>query len=363
MARPKPELVLSDDERQILTRWANRPKSTQRLALRARIVLACADEPSNKAVAQRLGVCGATVGTWRNRFVARRLEGLADEPRPGAPRTVADDEVERVVTKTLETKPTNATHWSTRGVAKGSELSQSTVGRIRRAFGLKPHRADTFKLSTDPYFVGKVRDVVGLYLSPPEKALVPCIDEKPQVQALERTQPVLPMAPARTERGTHDYTRHGTASLFAALNVATGSVIGKCPRRHWSQEFVTFLDHVNASVPGEPGVSVHVVLDNHATHKTAAVKRWFLRHPEYHLHFIPTSSSWLNQVERFFAAITERRIRRGVFTSVPQLEKAIADYLAEHNQNPKPFVWTATADSILERLKRVCERTSDSQAV
>ena len=360
MARPKPELVLSDDERQILTRWANRPKSTQRLALRARIVLACADEPSNKVVAQRLHVCAATVGTWRNRFVARRLEGLADEPRPGAPRQVTDEAVERVVTRTLETKPAHATHWSTRGMAKVSGLSQSTVGRIWRAFGLKPHRADTFKLSADPYFVEKVRDVVGLYLSPPEKAIVLCVDEKPQVQALERTQPVLPMAPARTERATHDYTRHGTTALFAALDVATGSVIGKCHRRHRHQEFIKFLDHVDAALVREPDVSVHVVLDNYGTHKTPAVKRWFLRHPEYHLHFTPTSASWLNQVERFFAAITERRIRRGVFTSVVQLERAIAEYLSEHNKNPKPFVWTADADSILERLKRVCQRTSDS---
>jgi transposase len=360
MARPKPELVLSDDERQTLARWATRPKSTQRLALRARIVLACVDEPSNKAVARNLGVCRSTVNTWRARFVARRLEGLADEARPGARRTVTDDDVERVVTRTLETQPTNATHWSTRGMARASGLSQSTVGRIWRAFGLKPHRADTFKLSTDPYFVEKVRDVVGLYLSPPEKAIVLCVDEKPQVQALERTQPVLPMAPARTERTTHDYTRHGTTSLFAALDVATGAVVGKCHRRHRHQEFVKFLDHVDAALPREPGVSVHVVLDNYATHKTAAVKRWFLRHPEYHLHFTPTSSSWLNQVERFFARITEERIRRGVFTSVPQLERAIADYLTEHNRNPRPFVWTADADSSLERLKRVCQRTSDS---
>ena len=245
-------------------------------------------------------------------------------------------------------------------MARASGLSQSTVGRIWRAFGLKPHRADTFKLSTDPYFVEKVRDVVGLYLAPPERAIVLCIDEKPQVQALERTQPVLPMTPARTERATHDYARHGTTSLFAALDVATGSVIGKCHRRHRHQEFIQFLDHVNAVLPREPGVSVHVVLDNYGTHKTPAVKRWFLRHPEYHLHFTPTSASWLNQVERFFAAITEDRIRRGVFTSVPQLERAIHDYLADHNKNPKPFVWTADADAILERLRRVCERTSDS---
>ena len=360
MARPKPEMVLSDDERRTLTAWANRPKSTQRLALRARIVLACAEEPSNKAVARQLGVCRTTVGAWRSRVVARRLDGLTDEPRPGAPRTVTDEEVERVVTRTLEAMPANATHWSTRRMAAASGLSQSTVGRIWRAFGLKPHRADTFKLSTDPYFVEKVRDVVGLYLSPPEKAIVLCIDEKPQVQALERTQPVLPLAPARTARATHDYTRHGTTSLFAALDVATGSVIGKCHRRHRHQEFIKFLDHVDAVLPKEPGVSVHVVLDNYGTHKTPAVKRWFLRHPEYHLHFTPTSASWLNQVERFFAAITEDRIRRGVFTSVPQLERAIADYLAEHNRSPKPFAWAADADAILDRVKRVCERTSDS---
>jgi len=360
MARPKPALVLSEDECQALTRWASRPKSTQRLATRARIVLACADEPSNKAVAERVGVCAATVGTWRNRFVARRLDGLTDEPRPGAPRTVTDTVVEAVITRTLETKPAHATHWSTRKMAQTSGLSQATVGRIWRAFGLKPHRADTFKLSTDPYFVEKVRDIAGLYLSPPERAIVLCVDEKPQVQALERTQPVLPMAPARTERVTHDYTRHGTTSLFAALDVATGAVIGRCHRRHRHQEFVKFLDHVDATLARAPGTSVHVVLDNYATHKTPAVKRWFLRHPEYHLHFTPTSGSWLNQVERFFAALTEDRLRRGVFTSVPHLERAIADYLAEHNANPKPFVWTADADSILDRIKRVCERTSDS---
>jgi len=360
MARPKPELVLSDAERQTLTTWASRPKSTQRMALRARIILACDEEPSNKVVAARLGVCAATVGTWRGRFIARRLDGLTDEPRPGAPRAVTDADVERVITRTLETKPARATHWSTRGMAEASGLSQSTVSRIWRAFGLKPHRADTFKLSTDPYFVEKVRDVVGLYLSPPERAIVLCVDEKPQVQALDRTQPVLPMAPARTERATHDYVRHGTTSLFAALNVATGQVIGKCHRRHRHQEFLRFLDHVHATLPREPGVAVHIVLDNYGTHKTPAVKRWFLRHPEYHLHFTPTSASWLNQVERFFAAITEDRIRRGTFKSVAALERAIADYLTEHNATPKPFVWTADADTILERIKRVCERTSDS---
>jgi transposase len=360
MARPKPELVLSDDERHKLILWASRPKSTQRLALRARIVLACADESSNKTVAARLGVCGATVGTWRTRFVAKRLDGLVDDPRPGAPRTVTDAEVERVVTRTLEIKPAAATHWSTRGMAKATGMSQSAISRIWRAFGLKPHRADTFKLSTDPYFVEKVRDVVGLYLAPPEKAIVLSVDEKSQVQALDRTQPLLPMTPGQAERGTHDYVRHGTTSLFAALNVASGQVIGKCHRRHRHQEFVKFLDHLDATLTKEPGVSIHIVLDNYATHKTPAVKRWFLRHPDYHLHFIPTSSSWLNQVERFFAEITEKRIRRGVFRSVPALEQAIADYLAAHNADPKPFAWVADADSILDRIKRVCESTSDS---
>jgi transposase len=360
MARPKPELALTDDERQKLSTWASRPKSTQRLALRARIVLACADEPHNTAVARRLGVCAATVGTWRVRFLARRLDGLVDDPRPGAPRTVTDAEVEAVVTRTLESKPATATHWSTRGMAKASGLSQSTVGRIWRAFGLKPHRADTFKLSTDPFFVEKVRDVVGLYLSPPERAIVLSVDEKSQVQALDRTQPLLPMTPGQAERGTHDYVRHGTTSLFAALNVVTGEVIGTCHRRHRHQEFLKFLNHLDATLAKGPGVAIHIVLDNYATHKTPAVKRWLLRHPEYHLHFTPTSSSWLNQVERFFAEITDKRIRRSAFRSVAALERAIEDYLAEHNNDPKPFVWTADADSILDRIKRVCERTFDS---
>ena len=360
MARPKPELALSDDERRKLTTWAGRPKSTQRLALRARIVLACADEPCNTVVAARLGVCNATVGTWRNRFVAKRLDGLVDEPRPGAPRSVSDAEVERVVTRTLETKPAHATHWSTRTMAKAAGLSQSAVSRIWRAFELKPHLYDTFKLSTDPFLVEKVRDVVGLYLSPPENAIVLSVDEKSQVQALDRTQPILPMTPGQAERGTHDYVRHGVTSLFAALNVATGRVIGKCHRRHRHQEFVKFLDHVDATLVQEPGVSIHLILDNYATHKTPAVKRWLLRHPAYRLHFIPTSSSWLNQVERFFAEITEKRIRRGAFKSVAALERAIADYLAHHNADPKPFKWVADADSILDRIKKVCERTSDS---
>jgi transposase len=358
--RPKPLLTLTDDERQKLETWANRPKSTQRLATRARIVLACAEGLDNKDVAARLDINIATVGKWRRRFLDLRLDGLADEPRPGAPRTITDETVERVVTKTLEEKPKAATHWSTRRMAKAVGLSQTAISRVWRAFGLKPHLSETFKLSTDPFFVEKVRDVVGLYMSPPEKAIVLSVDEKSQVQALDRTQPLLPMTPGQAERGTHDYVRNGTTSLFAALNVATGRVIGKCYRRHRQQEFLKFLNEIDARVEREPGVEIHIILDNYGTHKTAAVKRWFERHPEYHLHFTPTSGSWLNQVERFFAAITEQRIRRGVFRSVAALEKAILEYLAAHNENPRPFVWTANADLILDRVKRVCERISNS---
>jgi transposase len=360
MPRPKAELILTDDERQTLKTWAGRPKSTQRLATRARSVLACAEGLDNKAVAAKLGLCSATVGTWRRRFVARRLEGLADEPRPGAPRRITDADVERVVTATLESKPKARTHWSTRGMAEAAGMSQSAVGRIWRAFGLKPHQAETFKLSTDPFFVEKVRDIVGLYMSPPERAIVLCVDEKSQVQALDRTQPLLPLAPGQAERHTHDYVRNGTTALFAALNVATGEVIGQCHRRHRHQEVLRFLEEVDAKVPREPGMEIHLVLDNYATHKTPAVQRWFLRHPEYHLHFTPTSGSWLNLVERFFAEITAKRIRRGAFRNVAALEAAIREYLEHHNASPKPFVWTADADLILNRIKRVCERTSDS---
>jgi transposase len=358
--RRKPELTLTDDEKQTLKTWASRPKSTQQLAQRARIVLACGEGLDNTSVAERLDVCAATVGKWRRRFLERRLDGLADEPRPGVPRKVTDADVERIVTRTLETKPKNATHWSTRGMAEAAGLSQSTISRIWRAFGLKPHRTGTFKLSNDPYFIEKVRDVVGLYMSPPERAIVLCVDEKSQVQALDRTQPLLPMRPGQAERRTHDYVRNGTTSLFAALNVATGEVIGSCHRRHRHQEFLKFLNEIDAKVPRESGVEIHLILDNYGTHKTAAVKRWFLRHPEYHLHFTPTSSSWLNLVERFFAEITEKRIRRGAFRSVQALEQAIREYLEDYNRNPRPFVWTADADAILGRIKAICERISDS---
>jgi transposase len=358
--RPKAPVILSDDERQKLETWAGRPKSTQRLALRAQIILSCAEGLDNKDVAARLRTNISTVGKWRKRFLSDRLEGLADEPRPGAPRKITDALVEEVVTKTLEEKPKAATHWSTRGMAETVGLSQTAIVRIWNAFGLKPHKADTFKLSTDPYFVEKVRDVVGLYMSPPENAIVLSIDEKSQIQALDRTQPLLPMAPGQAERGTPDYVRNGTTSLFAALNVATGAVIGKCYKRHRQQEFLKFLNEVDVQIEKEPGVEIHIILDNYGTHKTPSVKRWFERHPEYHLHFTPTSGSWLNQVERFFAEITAKRIRRGPFRSVASLEKAIMEYLAHHNENPKPFVWTANADLILERVKKVCERISYS---
>jgi transposase len=358
--RPKQPLTLTTDEREKLEQWARRPKSAQRLALRARIVLACAAGQTNTEVARELHITLPTVGKWRGRFLAARLEGLVDEPRPGAPRTISDAQVEEVITRTLESKPTAATHWSTRGMAQATGLSQSAVARIWRAFGLQPQRSDTFKLSTDPLFVEKVRDVVGLYLNPPDRALVLCVDEKSQVQALDRTQPLLPLGPGQVERGTHDYVRHGVTSLFAALDVATGKVIGKCHRRHRHQEFVRFLDLIDATLVKEPGVTIHLVMDNYGTHKAPKVRRWLQRHPAYQVHFIPTSSSWLNQVERFFAEITERRIRRGAFRSVPELEQAIREYLERHNENPKPFVWTASAELILARVQRVCERISNS---
>lgn len=358
--RPKALLTLSEDERQKLETWAARPKSTQRLALRARIILACAEGLDNTEVATRLRINTVTVGKWRKRFLADRLEGLADEPRPGAPRTITDAMVERIITKTLEEKPKAATHWSTRDMAKAVGLSQTAISRVWRAFGLKPHLQETFKLSTDPYFVEKVRDVVGLYMNPPEKAIVLSVDEKSQVQALDRTQPLLPMTPGQAQRRTPDYVRNGTTSLFAALNVATGQVIGKCYRRHRQQEFLKFLNEIDAQLTREAGVEIHLILDNYGTHKAPSVKRWFERHPEYHLHFTPTSGSWLNQVERFFAKITEKAIRRGVFRNVPALEKAIMDYLADYNENPRPFVWTADAELILNRVQRVCERISNS---
>ena len=356
--RPTKPLILTDEEREKLQQWARRPKTAQRLALRSGIVLRCAEGLSNQAVAHQLRITGATVGKWRERFRTARLEGLADEPRPGAPREITDAQVEAVITRTLESTPPQATHWSTRSMARATKVSRSTISRIWRAFGLQPHRAESFKLSSDPFFVEKVRDIVGLYMNPPDHAVVLCVDEKSQVQALDRTRPVLPLRPGLAERQTHDYIRHGTTSLFAALDVATGKVIGKCQRRHRSQEFLKFLEEVDGRLPAGP--EVHLVMDNYGTHKTSKARRWFARHPRYHLHFTPTSASWLNQVKRFFAEITQRRIRRGTFTHVRELEQAIHHYLQHHNRAPKPFVWSATANTILNKIQRFCERTYET---
>jgi len=320
--RPKQPLTLTDDERRTLEQWARRPKSAQRLALRARVVLACADGLSNRAVADRVPLSYISVGKWRERFRVRRLEGLVDEPRPGAPRTVTDDMVVDLITRTLEGPPAAAaTQWSTRSMAESIGFSKATISRIWQTFGLQSHRVDTFKLSADPQFIEKVRDIVGLYLNPPDHALVLCLDEKSQVQALDRTRPLLPLRPGIPARQTHDYIRHGTTSLFAALDVATGKVIGTCHRRHRHQEFLKFLKAVDAQLP--PTRDVHIIMDNYGTHKVRKVVRWFARHPRYQLHFTPTSASWLNQVERFFAKITTQRIRRGTFENVRILEAAM----------------------------------------
>lgn len=352
------ELKLTTPERERLLEWTRRHKSSQALALRSRIVLGAAEGQTNREIARQQRVTAQTVGKWRRRFLQSRLDGLLDEPRPGAPRTISDTAVERVIAKTLHDKPTDATHWSSRLMAEASGLSQTAVVRIWHAFGLQPHRTETFKLSTDPLFIEKVRDIVGLYLNPPHKALVLCVDEKSQIQALDRTQPSLPMMPGLPERRTHDYMRHGTTTLFAALDIATGEIIGEMHRRHRSGEFLKFLRTIEATVP--PKLDVHLVMDNYGTHKTITVQRWLARHPRFHVHFTPTSASWINQVERFFATLTQRQIRRGTHRSTVELERAIKAYLQNYNRNPKPFVWTKTADQILESLKRFCMRTSNS---
>jgi len=356
--RPIPVLSLTEAEQETLQNWARRPKSAQALALRARIVLRCAEGMTNTAVARQVQVRSQTVGKWRQRFVDRRLDGLLDEPRPGTPRKVSDADVERALTMTLESTPKDATHWSTRSLAKQAGLSRSTVGRIWHAFALQPHRSETFKLSKDPLFIDKVRDIVGLYMDPPDRALVLCVDEKSQIQALNRTQPLLPMRPGQVERRTHDYARHGTTSLFAALDVKTGTVIGEFHRRHRSLEFRKFLDTIDQAVPSD--LDVHLILDNYGTHKTAPVRRWLAKRPRFHVHFTPTSASWINLVERWFAALTEKQIRRGVHRSVRELETAIQQYLDVSNGSPKPFVWTKSADEILASVARFCARTSGS---
>lgn len=358
IGRPIPPLTLTDEERKTLEQWTRRRKTAQALALRARIVLVCSTGKTNTAVAAELRLANATVGKWRSRFLARRLDGLLDEPRPGAPRKISDAEVERVLTLTLETRPEDATHWSTRSLAACSGLSRSTVHRIWRAFGLQPHRTETFKLSTDPLFIEKVRDIVGLYLDPPDRALVLCVDEKTQIQALDRTRPLLPMRPGQVERRTHDYVRHGTTSLFAALDARTGEVIGQCHRRHRSVEFRRFLDTIDANTPA--GLDVHLIMDNYGTHKTALIQRWLAKRPRFQVHFTPTSASWINLVERWFGLLTEKQVRRGAHRSTHELEAAIYHYLEATNEHPKPFIWTKTADEILANVARFCLRTSET---
>jgi transposase len=359
---PSPQAIpitLLEADRTTLEGWTRRRKTAQSLALRARIVLACATPgATNARVAKRMGVSRPTVATWRRRFAERGPDGLLDEPRSGRPRSITDEQVERAVVTTLEDEPADATHWSTRSLAKAVGLSQSAVVRIWHAFALQPHRCETFKLSRDPLFVDKVRDIVGLYMVPPDRALVLCVDEKPQIQAIERTAPVLPMRPGQVERRAHDYVRHGTTDLFAALDVKTGKVIGACRKRHRSQEVRAFLDLIDRKVP--PDLDVHLVLDNASTHKTPLIRHWLVKRPRYHLHFTPTSASWLNLVESWFALLTARPLRRGVFRSTRALEQAIRSYIANSNDNPKPFVWTKSADDILASVERFCQRTSNS---
>lgn len=354
--RPKKhELNIASAQRAQLEKLARQSRNACSLAFRARIILECSAGSSNVAVAQKLHTTGFTVGFWRNRFIAGGVAGLGDEPRPGAPREIGDEKIEQIVRLTLEKTPKGATHWSSRMLASRTGLSQSSISRIWRAFGLKPHRSEGFQLSNDPLLVDKVRDIVGLYLDPPHHALLLCVDEKSQIQALSRSQPVLPMRVGQMERRTHDYKRHGVTSLFAALDVATGQVLGKCYRRHRSVEFLDFLKRIDADVPAE--LDVHLVLDNYGTHKTALVRQWLQRRPRYHLHFTPTHASWLNQVERWFALLTERQIKRGSHRSVQELERAIRDFIAAHNQQPKPFRWTKSADQILASIARFATST------
>src|SRR6266545_4351754 len=356
MGRPMAELVLSGDERATLVRWSRRAKSSQALAQRCRIVLGCADGKANQQVAAELGIWAQTVGKWRGRFIERRLDGLVDEDRPGCPASVTLDQVEGVLVATLEETPANATHWSRASMARKSGLSKSTIGRIWRDFGLKPHLSDGFKLSSDPLFVGKVVDVVGLYHNPPEKAVVLCVDEKSGMQALDRSHPVLPMMPGMPERRTHDYVRHGVTSLFAAFNIADGTVISQTHRRRRATEFKKFLIAIDKTVPDE--LDVYLVCDNLSTHKTPAINDWLTVHPRFHMHFTPTGSSWINQVQRWFAFLTDQLLRRGVHKTVAALEKDVREWIKDWNEDPKPFVWTKTAEEILNSLARYIARIS-----
>jgi transposase/transposase-like protein len=356
--RPKLVLELTAEERDQLARWERRPKSAQALALRSRIVLQCADGHPNTDVARACGVTVQTVGKWRRRFCELRLDGLSDDPRPGRPATITASQVEDVLVATLESTPQNATHWSRAKMAQRSGLSESTIGRIWRAFELKPHRTDTFKLSNDPLFVEKVYDVVGLYLNPPQGAVVLSVDEKSQVQALARSQPAFPMRPGMPEKRTHDYLRHGTTSLFAAFNTADGTVISSLHRKHRSIEFRKFLTKIDDQVPDH--LDVHLICDNYGTHKSPAIRKWLEQHPRFHMHHTPTYSSWINQVERWFAYLTDDLLRRSDHRSVQALEKDIRQWVAGWNENPKPFIWTKTAEQILESLSRFLQRVTTS---
>jgi transposase len=355
--RPKAELKLTGTEKRELESLSHRSRTSSFLARRARIILACAGGGDNQTVARRLRLSPTTVCKWRARFVRQRLDGLYDEPRPGAPRRITDDQIETVIVRTLETKPPGATQWSVREMAKATGLNRMAINRIWRAFGLQPHRIETFKLSPDPLLIDKVRDIVGLYVNPPEHALVLCVDEKSQIQALDRTQPLLPMRPGQAERRTYDYERHGTTSLFAALETKTGQVISQFHRRHRSVDFRKFLDAIEAEVPR--GLDIHLIMDNYGTHKTPLIRNWFAKRPRFHVHFTPTYGSWINLVERWFAELTNKQIRRGVHRSVSDLEKAIREFIEVHNDNPKPFVWTKSADDILGSISRFAQRTMD----
>jgi len=351
-------IELSDEERVQLEAWTRRRTSAQALAQRSRIVLLAAEGLKNTEIAERLAISRSTAAIWRARFAEHRLDGLLDEPRPGRPRTISDEQVEEVVVRTLETTPKDATHWSTRSLARELGLTQSAVLRIWKAFGLQPHRQQTWKLSKDPLFVEKARDIVGLYLNPPERAVVLCVDEKSQIQALDRTAPILPMLPGTPQRATHDYKRAGTSSLYAALDLTTGKVLGRLHSRHRAIEFKKFLQAIDAEVPAE--FDVHLVLDNSSTHKTPAIQRWLVAHPRFVLHFTPTSSSWLNLVERWFAELTSKLLRRGAHRSVGQLNADIRAWIETWNENPRPFVWTKTADEILNSIARYCQRINES---
>jgi transposase len=356
--RPTAAFELNNEDREVLERWARRPSTAQALAMRSKIVLAAAEGATNTEIGAVVGCHPNTAGKWRTRFVTGGVDGLHDEPRPGAPRTIGDDDVERVIVTTLEQTPRNATHWSTRSMAAATGMSQTAVSKIWRAFGLKPHLVDEFKLSPDPLFIEKVRDVVGLYLNPPDAAVVLCVDEKTQVQALDRTAPVLPMMPGTPERRTHDYRRHGTTNLYAALDIASGNVIADMTARHRAEEFRRFLNQINKTIPDD--LDVHIVLDNVSSHKTPSIQRWLVKHPRFTFHFTPTYSSWMNLVERWFAELTTKWLRRGTHRSVPELTASIRTWITDWNENPKPFVWHKTADEILDTLAQYSQRISNS---